>query len=132
MRPVENGVHGGGVTVRRCVADNVDGIGARPGCGEHCIELGDKLVAELDQGSAGLDEVVHGKHAGAAAIGHDQKLIARDRLQAGQGLCCREEVFEVVDAYQPCAAESRLHRCVAARKRAGMGRRGSRRGFAPS
>ena len=132
MRAFEHGLHGGGVTLRGCVADDVDGIGARPGLGKDGVELGDQLRADLGERPAELHEIVHGKDAGASAIGHDQKLAAGDRLEAGEGLSRGEQIFEVLDAHQARAAEGASHRCVASGKRAGMGRRRSRRGFAPS
>ena len=132
IRVLENGLHGGGVALRRCVADDVDGIGARPGLGEDGIELGEEIGLQLGERPSGLHEVVHGENAGAAAIGHDQELVAGNRLQAGQGLCRREQIFEVLDPHQPGAAEGCSHRGVAPGERPGMRRRGLGRGFAPS
>lgn len=81
MRAFENGLHGGGVTLRGRVADDVYGIGARPGLGKDGVELGDQLRADLGERPAELHEIVHGKDARASAIGHDQKLASGDRLE---------------------------------------------------
>ena len=77
----------------------------RPGLGKDGVELGDELGADLGERSAELHEVVHGKDAGAAAIGHDQKLASGDRLEAGESLGRSEQIFEVLDPHQARAAE---------------------------
>ena len=100
--------------------------------GQDGVELGEEIGLKLGERPSGLHEVVHGEHAGAAAIGHDQELVAGNRLQAGQGLRRREQIFEVLDPHEPGAAEGCGDRGVAAGERAGMRRRGLGRGFAPS
>ena len=127
LRVCEHGVERRLVAVRTGIADDVDRVGARPIGGKHLVQRGDELVAQGCQPAIEPHQIVNREHARAAAIGEDQELVARYRPQACERLRSGEQLLELLDADEPCAAEGGADRDVAAGERAGM-RRGRTRG----
>lgn len=116
----ENGIERVAVARRAGVADDVDGIGLRPGRRKHAVERLPRRRRQLGEASPEIGQRVGRQHPGAAAIGEDRQTLARERRRLGQDLGGVEQLAQLFDAQEPGAAENGVVGGIRARQRSRM------------
>ena len=106
------------------VADDVDGVCARPCRRQDRVELLADCRRDSGGDTAEFDQPVDREHADAAAIGQDRQPLARRRFDAAQRLGAVEQFAQIRDPQDAGAPECGVIDRVRAGQRAGMGRGG--------
>ena len=108
------------IALRRRIADDVDGIAARPARRQRCIEPRDRFRRQLSQAAAEIEQRIGRENANAAAVGEDREPIARWLACNRERLGRLEQRLEVEHAQQAGALEGSVVYGIAAGERACM------------
>ena len=106
------------------IADNVDGIGPRPGRRQRRIEPSAGVRRNLGERAAEIDQAIDGEHADPAAIGQDRETIAGKRLKPPERFGGVEQFVEIEHPQQSGATKGGVIDRVRSRERAGVSRGG--------
>jgi hypothetical protein len=121
LRRLQKNIERIGITRRRRVTNDVDGIAMRPGRRKNPVQFRDCLGPEFRQPSAGIDKRVGREHARPTPIGENDEFAAFDGGGARQRFDGIEHLFEIAHTQNTGPPERRVVHRIDARERPRMG-----------
>jgi hypothetical protein len=120
---VDAGLQGDAVAFGISVAEDVNGIGSRPGGRQQLAELGHGGGGQLGQRDIDVGGMVGGHHAGPAAVGDDRQALAARAEMREQCRCGGIHLADVGQAHHAGATQGGIEYVVGADQGTGVRQR---------